>query len=88
MKYLVTFSSKAEKAVKKMPMMEKARFKLLIEKLEAYGPIRKELRNFSDLGKGKYHCHLSYNWVACWRWEKGTIEIEVYYAGSREKAPY
>lgn len=51
MKYLVTISSKAEKAVKKMPMMEKARFKLLIEKLEAYGPIRKELRNFSDLGK-------------------------------------
>ena len=34
MKYLVTISSKAEKAVKKMPMMEKARFKLLIEKLE------------------------------------------------------
>ncbi|GEM_PF-3912252 len=52
MKYLVTISSKAEKAVKKMPMMEKARFKLLIEKLEAYGPIRKELRNFRIWEKG------------------------------------
>jgi hypothetical protein len=31
---------------------------------------------------------LAQRWVACWRWEKGEIEIEVYYAGSREKAPY
>ena len=34
----------------------------------------------------EYHCHLSYHWVACWRHEKETIEIEVYYAGSRENA--
>ena len=56
--------------------------------LEQDGPIRKELQNYSDLGQGRYHCHLSYKWVACWKWEKGTIVIEVYYAGSRENAPY
>lgn len=36
----------------------------------------------------KYHCHLKYNWVACWIWEKGTFIVEIYYAGSRENAPY
>ena len=41
-----------------------------------------------ELGSVTYHCHLSRDWVACWRWEKRTIEIEVYYAGSRKDAPY
>ena len=31
----------------------------------------------------EYHCHLSRRWVACWRMEDETIEIEVYYAGTR-----
>ena len=44
--------------------------------------------NFSPLGKDKFHCHLNYRYVACWTYEKETITIEVYYAGSREKAPY
>ena len=71
-----------------MPAMEQARLRMLILKLANEGPVQKSFPNFSDLGQGKYHCHLSYKWVACWKWEKGTIEIEVYYAGSREKAPY
>jgi hypothetical protein len=36
----------------------------------------------------EYHCHLAHKWVACWRIREGEIEIEVYYAGSRENAPY
>ena len=52
------------------------------------GPIRGNWPSYSRLGRVTYHCHLSRDWVACWRWEKGTIEIEVYYAGSREDAPY
>ncbi len=31
---------------------------------------------------------LAHKWVACWKHEKNTIIIEVYYAGSRENAPY
>ena len=45
-------------------------------------------KNYSKLGKNKYHCHLNYRHVACWTAEKETITIEVYYVGSREKAPY
>jgi hypothetical protein len=40
------------------------------------------------LDENIYHCHLAYKWVACWKHEKSTIIIEVYYAGSRENAPY
>ena len=44
--------------------------------------------NFSKLAKERYHCHLSYNHVACWYNENGTYKVEVYYVGSRESAPY
>lgn len=44
--------------------------------------------NYSKLGPDNYHCHLSRKWVACWTNENGTLTIEVYYAGSRESAPY
>jgi len=72
----------------KMPVKEQKLFANLVEDLELKGPIRTEWPNFSKLGKNEYHCHLSYSWVACWREEGQQMEIEVYYAGSREKAPY
>jgi hypothetical protein len=52
------------------------------------GPIQKSWRNFSPLGDDRYHCHLNYRYVACWTCRRNEIVIEVYYAGSREKAPY
>ena len=41
-----------------------------------------------NIGKNKYHCHLSLSWVACWELKDNKIEVEVYYVGSRESAPY
>ena len=38
--------------------------------------------------RDEYHCHLTHRYVACWSWQKGSEVIEVYYAGSREDAPY
>ena len=35
-----------------------------------------------------YLSPVPYRHVACWTCRKGEIEIEVYYVGSREKAPY
>jgi hypothetical protein len=43
---------------------------------------------YSKLGGKKHHCHLSYHWVACWEETEKGVQIEVYYAGSRESAPY
>ena len=77
------------KQVQQMPLKEQQTFARLIEDLAYKGPIQKEWRNFSKIGPNEYHCHLSYKWVACWYYkEDGTMKIEVYYAGSREKTPY
>lgn len=61
---------------------------LLVTDLQAEGPIQRDWRNFSSLEPDRFHCHLTYRYVACWTCKKGEIVIEVYYVGSREKAPY
>lgn len=88
MKYEVDISKQAKKGIMKMPAMERARFRILIQQLETVGPILHDWPHFSGLGHNRYHCHLSYHWVAVWYWEEGTIRVEVEYAGSRENAPY
>ena len=71
-----------------MALREQKRFAKLVEDLERKGPIQSEWPNISKLGEQEYHSHLSYSWVVCWRVEAALLEIGVYYAGSREKAPY
>jgi len=88
MKYRVTIKKKVSRSLLKLPDNIQKLFFLLAEDLKDYGPIQKGWQNFSPLGGNKYHCHLSYRYVACWICEKDKVEIEVYYAGSREKAPY
>lgn len=88
MKYEVKIRKKAIRGLEKLPENVRKLLFLLIEDLKADGPIQKDWHNFSSLGKGKYHCHLSYRYVACWTCHKGEIVIEVYYVGTREKAPY
>lgn len=88
MQYQVTIKKKVSRGLNKLPKNIRKLFFLLVEDLKADGPIQKSWRNFSPLGENKYHCHLSYRYVACWTWQQGEIEIEVYYVGSREKAPY
>lgn len=84
----VFFRRKVEKRVAKMPRTEQVLLANLIEDLHRKGPIRTEWKNFSKLSEHEYHCHLSYSWVASWKVKNEFMEIEVYYAGSREKAPY
>ncbi|XDD50702.1 hypothetical protein AB3N59_02540 [Leptospira sp. WS92.C1] len=88
MMFKVLEKKKALKGAIELPSIEKGKYATLLRELEVSGPIRKNWPNFSSLGKNKYHCHLSYSWVACWENVKGSIVIEVYYVGSRENAPY
>jgi len=88
MKYKVTIKRKVLKVAETMPAKDQDRLAMLIRDLAALGPVQAAWPNYSKLSAIEYHCHLSRKWVACWRNEKGTIEIEVYYAGSRENAPY
>jgi mRNA-degrading endonuclease RelE of RelBE toxin-antitoxin system len=84
----VTIRRKIEKNIYRLPEDVKKLFYLLVEDLKADGAYQNTWPNYSLLGENKYHCHLKHKWVACWTWFKGSIEIEVYYVGSREKAPY
>lgn len=88
MSFTVGWKKRIEKDIKKMPQREQDKFAQLVYDLIENGPIQKKWPNFSNLGANKYHCHLSYHWIACWRTESENIIIEVYYVGSRENAPY
>ena len=87
-RFLITTTKKVIKSIEKLPIPVQKRFQTLVDQLARYGPIAHKWPNYSKLEKNKYHCHLKYHYVACWSYENGTIQIEVYYVGSREKAPY
>ena len=86
--YKVIIKKQAEKSFIKMPMYIQDTFLELVGDLKITGPVQPGWLNYSKLTGNEYHCHLSRKWVACWRSEKNTLIIEVYYAGSREDAPY
>ena len=91
MEFIVKFKNKKVlNLIQKMPTLEQKKLVNLIDDLKTKGPIQTGWNNFSQLGKNKFHYHLSYKWVACWKYiEDEEIKIiEVYYAGSRENAPY
>ena len=89
MTHTVIIKKSAFKNVRVLPRAVQLKFAALVKVLidaGASGP--HDWQNYSKLNANEYHCHLTYHYVACWRHEKNTIIIEVYYAGSREKAPY
>ncbi len=88
MKYSIKIKKKVLKSLRKLPESIQEKFDYLSEDLREKGPVQSTWPNYSKLGRNSHHCHLSRSWVACWKYEKSIIEIEVYYVGSREKAPY
>jgi len=86
--YKVTIKKKIIKNIEKLPQRIQDKMFLLTQDLREKGPVQADWPNYSKLDENLYHCHLSYKWVACWKHESNTIEIEVYYAGSRENTPY
>lgn len=86
--YEVRITKNAQKGVANLSHIDKTRLNALIASLKASGPVQPNFKNYSKLGDNKYHCHLSYHWVACWSCQENILTIEVYYVGSREKAPY
>ena len=86
--YRVTIKKKVLNGIHKMPLKIQEKLNLLLKDLRDKGPFRSEWPHYRKLNENLYHCHLSRKWVACWKHDKKTIIIEVYYAGSRENAPY
>lgn len=89
MAWQIIFTSRSAKQASKLPLKEQDILLRLTRDLQISGPVQKGWRNYSPLGKEEHHCHLSYKWIACWRVKASPDEvIEIYYAGSRENAPY
>ncbi len=88
MAYEVRIRKKAAHGLDRLPKRVQQLLFLLVADLQADGPIQRDWPNFSSLGGDRFHCHLTYRYVACWTHKKDEIVIEVYYVGSREKAPY
>jgi len=86
--YTVIIKKNVPKTVGKLPERVQMKLKSLVDDLETDGPVRHDWPNYSKIGQNEFHCHLSHKWVACWRNEQKSIIIEVYYAGTRENAPY
>ena len=86
--YKVLIKKKTLKSIQHLPEPIQQKLANLVEDLRDKGPMQREWPNFSRLETNRYHCHLSYHWVACWSYEGRSLIIEVYYAGSRENAPY
>ena len=87
-RYTVKVAKKAAMAIETAPDHIQEAFQDVTDDLAATGPVQSSWPNYSRLGKDRYHSHLAHKWVACWTIEKDSIIIEVYYAGSRENAPY
>lgn len=65
---------------------------LLATELEDYGPERYEWHNYGKLSENTYHCHLKKGkptYAACWAvLDYKLKQIEIYYVGTHEGAPY
>jgi mRNA-degrading endonuclease RelE of RelBE toxin-antitoxin system len=89
MPYEIKIKKSVLKNLCRLPENVQDRFENLVQVLRQSGPAGAYIfQNYGKLGENEYHCHLTYRFVACRRHEKGTITIEVNYAGSRENAPY
>jgi hypothetical protein len=81
-----------KKMVLKLPELVQLQLLRLVKEIGMHGPIRGNWPNYSALGGGRHHCHLKKGrptYVACWAVQDKSVRlVEVYYAGTHEKAPY
>jgi hypothetical protein len=95
--WTVAFSTKAGKQYNKLkvsgsrPSINDV-IDLLVLDLQKNGPKLPKWTNYGPLEQDHFHCHLRKGkptYVACWKiLNKKTKQIEVYYVGTHEGAPY
>ena len=92
--WTVDVVGQAKKAIRKGMITGRAADALgqLIKELVKLGPYRSNWPNYTKMNDEDYHCHIKKGkptYVVCWRISsKKGRKIEVYYAGTHEKAPY
>jgi len=92
-KWTIHTVGQARKARKVLSKSAKEAYAFLLLELELLGLYRSTWPNYTKMhGKDDYHCHIEKGrptYVVCWRViNKRERILEVYYAGTHEKAPY
>lgn len=95
MSWIVEFTSKTAKLIKKLPLRIQERVNALRKAIEFGGPVQHSMAHFGKLSgwaDETYHCHLNKGrptYVAVWRVkDRKVCIVEVIYVGTHEKAPY
>ena len=90
--WTVNLIGQAKKFDKNLSTKAAESFLFLLKELKLDGPYRANWPNYTKMSDDDYHCHLKKGrptYVACWKiYDKKYKIIEVYYAGTHEKAPY
>lgn len=92
--WVINIVGQAKKSGKSLSKEALKSFTVLLLEMRMLGPYRNNWPNYTKM-KNKvedYHCHIEKGrptYIACWRIvDKNEKIIEVYYAGTHEKAPY
>jgi hypothetical protein len=92
MEWTVKATKRAEKQIAQLPEPVMRNLAALIRDIERNGPVRGNWPNYSSVGRYRYHCHIKKGrptYVAVWEVVDKKIKlVEVFYAGTHEKAPY
>jgi hypothetical protein len=90
--WTVNLVGQAKKFDKTLSQQAAESFLLLLKELKNDGPYRANWPNYTKMTEDDYHCHIKKGrptYVVCWKiYDKKYKIIEVYYAGTHEKAPY
>lgn len=91
-KWSIKLTTKQTKSIADLPEGVRLKIAALFMALEVKGAVQHDWPNYGKLGEDDYHCHVKKGrptYVVCWRvLDKKRRIIEVYYAGTHEKAPY
>lgn len=92
MAWRVQWKRKLDRRILEMPEPVQLQFRALVRDIQLSGPVRGNWKHYGKLRDGQHHCHLKSGhptYVVCWEVVDKTNQIvEVYYAGTHEKAPY
>lgn len=94
LEWTVNIIGQAKKSPKILPKKAFDSFVLLLKELKTLGPYRNSWPNYTKMKNviDDYHCHIEKGrptYIVCWKIiDKKLKIIEVYYAGTHEKAPY
>ncbi len=94
LEWTIDIVGQAKKSGKHLSKEATMSFAALLLEMRNFGPYRSNWPNYTKMKNKKedYHCHIEKGrptYVVCWRIaNKNKKIIEVYYAGTHEKAPY